>query len=98
MPLFHRQHVEARLRSENRILGALIAPVDRVADAGVLKERSQPAESSRALYGRPIECEQAAALVNSIDDGVTLAFVSWNLIGNWLQQLELLRRVASFTA
>jgi hypothetical protein len=45
-------------------------------------------------HGRPIECEQAAALVNSIDDGVSQTFASWNRIGEWLRQLEVLRKLA----
>lgn len=45
-------------------------------------------------HGRPIECEQAAALVNSIDDGVSLTFASWNLIGAFLRQIEGLRQAA----
>jgi hypothetical protein len=45
-------------------------------------------------HGRPVECEQAAALVNSIDDGLTLTFASWNQIHEWFKRLEALQQVA----
>jgi hypothetical protein len=45
-------------------------------------------------HGRHIECEQAAALVNSIDDGVSLNFASWNHVTNLLLRIQALRYAA----